>query len=293
MTPANPLPPRNQPSAQGLQTLFTDGRYLESPRWHGERLWFVDSLARTVCSLGSANDVVVHCRLDDIPSGLGFLPDGELLIVLMFGKQIVKYSQGQVEHYADLTNVAAGTLDDMIVDSRGYAYVGDLGFDLRSGQFKRNGGGLIRVAADGSATRVAESLDFPNGIAFAQDEKTLVVAESSGDCLSRFIISPGGLHFDQQFGKFGEPDGICLDREGAVWVSLFKEDSFVRVDATGTILERIAVPGRRAVASVLGGADRQTLFCITAETTHQQLMRGESRAQIGAVQVAVPGAGIP
>lgn len=276
-----------------LRTLFSNGRYFESPRWQAGRLWFVDSLERKVLSIGSSDDVLTHCQLDDIPSGLGFLPTGELLIVKMFHKKIMKYSHGETSLYVDLSGIAAGTLDDMIVDGHGCAYIGDLGFDLLSGQPKRNAGGIIRVTPNGTATRIAESLDFPNGIAISADEKTLIVAESSGDRLSRFVIDAEGLRHQERFGAFGEPDGICLDREGAVWVSLFKEDSFVRVDAAGKILERVAVPGRRAVACVLGGPDRQTLFCINAQTTHQELMRGQSKAEISTVQVKVPGAGFP
>lgn len=211
----------------------------------------------------------------------------------MFQKKVVRYCRGNVSAYIDLSHLAAGTLDDMIVDGQGSAYIGDLGFNLLSGEYKKNAGGIIRVAPGGVATRVAESLDFPNGIAISADEKTLVVAESSADCLSRFAIAPDGLHLDRRIGSFGEPDGICLDQEGAAWVSLFKEDSFVRVGRDGEILERVAIPGRRAVACALGDTDRRTLFCISAETSHQQLMRGESKAQIAAARVGIPGAGFP
>lgn len=277
----------------GLKIVFNNGRYLESPRWHAGRLWFVDSLERTLLSIGSSDDVVCHFHFDDIPSGLGFLPGGELLVVLMLQKKVVQCCRGNASAYIDLSHLAAGTLDDMIVDCQGGAYIGDLGFNLLSGEYKKNAGGIIRVAPGGVATRVAESLDFPNGIAISADEKTLVVAESSADCLSRFAIAPDGLHLDRRIGSFGEPDGICLDQEGAAWVSLFKEDSFVRVGRDGQILETVAIPGRRAVACVLGGTDRRTLFCISAETTHQELMRGQSRAEISTIRVTVPGAGSP
>ena len=107
------------------------------------------------------------------------------------------------------------------------------------------------------------------------------------------MSSDGSLDLKRRFGSFTEPDGICLDREGAVWASLFQEDAFVRVDATGRILDRISVNGRRAVACALGGDDRRTLFCISAETSHEDLMRGKSAARIDTVRIEIPGAGSP
>jgi sugar lactone lactonase YvrE len=283
--------------ATELRSFLSGGRYFEAPRWHDERLWVVDSLARTIVTARSAGEAEVVCRLDDIPAGLGFLPTGEFLVTGMFRRMLFTYAGGRVVPYADLTAIASGTIDDMIVDPHGRAYVGDLGFDLlRSPGDAAKGpsGQLILVAPDGSARVVAEGLRFPNGIAISNDARELVVAESTGDTLARYAIrADGGLDLLHRFGKLGEPDGICLDQDGAVWVGAYKEDAIVRVSPTGDELQRIPLPGRRGIACALGGPDRRTLFCVSAETTHEDLMRGASKAWVDVAEVAVPGVAWP
>jgi sugar lactone lactonase YvrE len=270
-----------------------EGLYFEGPRWHDGRLWMVDSLARTVLRVGLGGVCEKVCDNPGIAGGMGILPNGDPVFTSMFDKKLLTCTGGEVKTFLDLSGVATGSIDDMIIDGQGRIYVGDLGFDLMTGGSHENGG-LILVTAKGEASVVARGLHFPNGIAVSQDGKRLVVAESDGNCLSEFAIRhDGSLDAHRRFCTFMEPDGICLDREGAVWVSLFQEDAFVRVDANGKELERIEVRGRRAIACALGGDDRRTLFCISAETSHEDLMRGKSRAWLDAIEVDVAGAGFP
>jgi sugar lactone lactonase YvrE len=278
-----------------LRPLLDNGRYFEGPRWHGDRLWLVDCMTRTVLTVNVSSKSETVCRVDgDVPCGLGFLPTGELIIVSMRRRALLKFADGKLSTYADLSHLAKGTIDDMIVDGEGRAYVGDLGFDLPPPPERGADGRLILVNPDGSARVVADGLRFPNGIAVSDDGTRLVVAEMEGRCLTEFAIRPdGSLDFRRRFGDFAEPDGICLDREGAVWAALFAEDCFLRVDGTGRILQRIATPGRRAIACTLGGSDRRSLFCLSAETTYQDLGRGKSHARVDVVEVEVPGAGYP
>jgi len=284
----------DQESTVLSRVLVDRGRYFEGPRWHGGRLWTSDTLAQTVFSVGETGDCRPCVKLDDIPCGLGFLPSGDLVILTMFGRRLLRHCEGGVELYADLSGVAAGTIDDMVIDGRGRAYVGDLGFNLLTGAVSAPVGRLILVMPDGTVRVVADGLRFPNGIAVSDDGSTLIVAESQGDCLAEFAIRPdGSLDLRRRFGSFGEPDGICLDREGCVWVASFKEDAFVRVAPTGEIVERILRPGCRAVACVLGGEDRKSLFLLTADTTGPELMQGRSQSRIEVVRVPVPGAGFP
>jgi sugar lactone lactonase YvrE len=275
-------------------SLLATGRYFESPRWHNERLWVTDGPVRRVLNLTLAGTAETVCEIDDIPGGLGFLPDGDMIVVGMFQRKLLRHARGRVERYADLANVSGGTLDDMVVDGKGRAYVGDLGASLIKGEVKGAIGRIVLVTPDGGSRVVAEGLQFPNGLAISGDGKELVVAESDGDCLSHFKIeADGALRFVRRFGSFGEPDGVCFDREGCVWTALFKEDAFVRLDLEGRVLQRVSTLGGRGVACVLGGAERRTLFCLSAETTHQDLMRGKSSARIDMIEVGVAGAGYP
>jgi sugar lactone lactonase YvrE len=182
----------------------------------------------------------------------------------------------------------------MIVDGLGRAYVGDLGFDLPPPPDRGAVGRIILVMPDGATRIVADGLRFPNGIAVSADNSRLVVAEMDGECLAEYDIEAGGgLNFRRRLGRMKSPDGICLDREGAVWVASFDEDAFIRVNRDGRELQRIEVPGRRAIACVLGGPERRTLFCLSAATSPEELRQRKSSARIDVVDVEIPGAGYP
>jgi len=276
------------------RVLIDDGRYFEGPRWYGGRLWVSDAIRRSVFSVDLFGNRSRVCKLDDVPCGLGHLPNGDLIVLGMFQKRLWRVVSDSLEAHADLSSIAAGTIDDMIVDGRGNAYVGDVGFDLLSGPKPGGLGRILFVDPAGSSRVVAEGLDFPNGIAISGDGKRLVVAESMGDRLREFRIeADGALSAPRTFGQFDEPDGVCLDESGHAWVGLFSEDSFVRVAPDGAIAQRIATPGRRAVACCLGGPERRTLLTITAVTTHEDLMQGRSLSRIEAMDVDVGGTGRP
>jgi sugar lactone lactonase YvrE len=277
-----------------LHTLHDGGRYFEGPRWHAGRLWFVDCMDRTLLSLTPTGECEQHARFDDTPCGVGVLPDGRLVVLTMFSKRLLTCSDGQLSLYADLSGIATGTIDDMIVDGLGRAYVGDLGFDLPPPPDRGAVGRIILVMPDGATRVVADGLRFPNGIAVSADHRRLVVAEMDGACLADYDIeSDGGLKLRRRFGQMKSPDGICLDREGAVWVASFEEDAFIRVSPGGDELQRIEVPGRRALACVLGGPERRTLFCLSAATSYEQLRQRKSSSRIDTVDVEIPGAGNP
>ena len=278
-----------------LDRLLDGGRYFEGPRWRSGRLWFVDCMNRTLLSLGPCGGCKQHAKIEgDTPCGLGFLPDGRLVVLTMFSKRLMSYADGQLSPYADLSGIAAGTIDDMIVDGLGRAYVGDLGFDLPPPADRGPVGRIILVTPDGATRIVADGLRFPNGIAVSADNSRLVVAEMDGGCLAEYDIAPdGGLNFRRRFGSMKSPDGICLDHEGAVWVAAFDEDAFIRLNRDGRELQRVEVPGRRAIACALGGLERRTLFCLSAATSYEELRRGKSSARIDAVDVEIPGAGYP
>jgi sugar lactone lactonase YvrE len=276
-----------------LRPLLEGGRYFEAPRWHDHRLWLVDARARTLISVTPEGTPEIVCTTEGVPAGLGFLQNGDAVVTDMHARSLVHCAGGQAIHHADLSKLT-GTLDDMIVDAAGRAYVGDIGFDLKSGIKSGPYGRLILVEAGREPRIVADGLNFPNGIAVSADGRRLVVAETNGDCLASFHVrGDGSLDFDRRFGNFRTPDGICLDREQAVWVSLLDENSFVRVAPDGRILDRIAVPGRRAVACVLGGEDRKTLFCVSMEPDQKTPAGSKALSYVDAAVVEVPGAGYP
>jgi sugar lactone lactonase YvrE len=252
-------------------------------------------MARTLLSLSPTGVCEQHAKFtDDTPCGLGILPDGRIVALTMYQKRLLIYEGGELSLYADLSRIAVGTIDDMVIDGLGRAYVGDLGFDLPPPAERGAVGRIILVMPDGEKRVIADGLSFPNGIAISEDHSRLVVAEMDRGCVAEYDVdASGGLSFRRRIGNMKDPDGICLDRDQAVWVASFNEDSFIRIDRDGRERQRITLPGRRAVACVLGGPERRTLFCLSALTSYEELGRGKSSARVDVVNVEIPGAGYP
>src|SRR5712672_3700759 len=278
-----------------LNCLHDGGRYFEGPRWHAGRLWFVDCMERTLLSLAPSGEREQHAKFeDDTPCGLGVLPDGKIVVLTMFRKRLMAFADGRLSLYADLSRIATGTIDDMIVDGLGRAYVGDLGFDLPPPPDRGPVGRIILVMPNGETRVVADGLSFPNGIAVSADNSRLVVAEMDRGCVADYEIhADGGLSFRRRLGSMKAPDGICLDQDHAVWIASYDEDAFIRIDRAGREQQRIEVPGRRAIACVLGGPERRKLLWLSAATTHEELRQRQSSARIDVAEVEIPGAGYP
>lgn len=267
----------------------------EGPRWHDGRLWYSDMHRRVVerVDLGGNREQV--CEVPNDPSGLGFLPDGRLLVVSMRDRRLLRLEDdGTLVEHANLWDLASWHLNDMVVDAEGRAYVGNFGFDLAAGA-KPSPAELIMVEPDGSARVVAEDMKFPNGTVITPDGSTLIVAQSYGRDLVAFSIADdGGLTDRRVWADLdgGTPDGICLDAEGAVWYADPVGGDCVRVAEGGAELDRI-VTGRKAFACMLGGPDRRHLFMLTADGSVPDKAVESLSGRIEVVEVEVPGAGLP
>jgi sugar lactone lactonase YvrE len=280
--------------AELTSTVILDGIvFPEGPRWHDGRLWFSDIHGHKVIAMTPAGEAETIAEVPERPSGLGFLPDGTLLIVSMQdGLLLRKETDGKLSTVADLTSFGSGGLNDMVVDGEGRAYVDVYGV----GGDRRNGG-IILVKPNGEVSLAVEGLTFPNGLVITQDGGTLIAAETMGHRLSAFDIGADGALSNQRvWAELGEvtPDGICVDSEDAVWVGSPFTGEFIRVRQGGEITDRVPTPGKWAVACALGGDDRRTLFLLTAETTMDDLFKhGKAIGWIETTQVPVPGAGWP
>jgi len=229
------------------------------------------------------------------PSGLGWLPDGRLLVVSMTDRKLLRVDPGGLAVRADLSGIATFHCNDMVVDGQGRAYVGNFGWDYESGTPQRNAA-LALVHPDGRVVRAADDLAFPNGTVITPDGGTLIVAETFARCLTAFDVAPGdGTLSNRRLWASTDPvfpDGICLDAEGAVWVASPLSNEVVRVREGGEITHHIAT-GRHAIACMLGGPDRRTLFILTADAIRREQTRPKRSARIETVHVDVPGAGLP
>ncbi len=265
----------------------------ESPRWRDGRLWFSDFVSRKVLVADVTGNTADVVGVPKVPSGLGWLPDGHLLIVSMEDRRVMKLEQRGLVQHADLSTLARFDCNDMVVDAFGRAYVGNFGFDYGGGGRVRPTD-LIQVTPSGRAHAVADGLLFPNGSAITPDGKTLIVGETFGARLTAFEIVPGGgLGARRIFAHFGGkrhgrvPDGICLDDEGAVWVASPSTNECFRVLDGGTVTDVVSTGDDNAIACMLGGPDRKTLFICAGR------MGQEAAGKILAVPVDIAGAGLP
>jgi len=269
--------------------------FAEGPRWHDGRLWFSDMGAARVMAVALDGRAEVVLEVPTRPSGLGWLPDGRLLVVSMRDRRVLRLEpDGEVVVHADLADLASFDCNDMVVDGLGRAYVGNAGFDLSARPLEVRAAEVVLVTPDGEARVVDDEVVFPNGSVVTPDGSTLVVAETFGQCLTAFTIAEDGSLTDRRtFASLRgtSPDGICLDAEGAVWVADANGSACLRVREGGEVVDRVDT-GRGCFACMLGGADRRTLFLMTAEGFEGAAIRRRTAA-IEVVEVEVPGAGYP
>jgi sugar lactone lactonase YvrE len=286
-------------------TVLATGLYFgEGPRWHAGRLWFSDFYDHAVKSVDLAGSVRTELQIDDHPSGLGWLPDGRMLVVSMNQRRLLRVDADGVRVHADLATVATHRANDMVVDAKGRAYVGNFGFPLDD-ELKQRGvegvladhptANLARVDPDGSVHVAASDMHFPNGSVITPDGRTLIVAETLALRLTAFDIGPdGSLSNRRVWAPVGmrAPDGICLDADGHVWIANAIAPECVLVAPGGGIVATVATD-QPCFACMLGGDDGRTLFMMTAPSSVADVVSTARQGHIMTARVPTPGAGRP
>jgi sugar lactone lactonase YvrE len=282
---------RSSPLVEGLV-------YPECPRWHSGLLWFSDQHAGIVATVDPAGRLEEALAVPGRPAGLGWLPDGTLLVVSMDDHALLAREGSGLRPVADLSPLHPGPSNDMVVAANGDAYIGNIGFDYYGGEPARTTVvALVRTAGGGPVVAAGDLL-VPNGMVITPDARHLVVAESFAHRLTRFdIAADGTLSGRRVFAELGEriPDGICLDADGGVWFASVTDHSVLRVVEGGAITHRVSTGDRQAYACMLGGPDRRTLFLCTAnadEPAAAIAARGGAIETLDAPAPA-PGAGLP
>jgi sugar lactone lactonase YvrE len=280
---------------RALETILDGLAFPEGPRWRGGRLYFSDMHAHEVVSMtpdGARETVFAH---SGPVSGLGWLPDGDMLVVAMVDKTLLRVGRnGRASVHGDLSAIAAGRCNDMVVDRAGRAWVGNFGFEFPAGE--RKPAKLALVDPDGAVSVAAEDLMFPNGAMITPDGKTLIVGETFAERLTAFDIGADGTLSNRrvwaQLGEREYPDGACLDAEGAIWVASPFTSEVIRVKQGGEVTERIKA-AQGVYACMLGGEDRRALYVLTAASSDPAECAANRTGRIEAVKVDVRGAGLP
>ncbi|MGP0032009.1 MAG: SMP-30/gluconolactonase/LRE family protein [Acidimicrobiales bacterium] len=282
---------------------FLSGLYFgECPRWHEGRLWYSDFFDHAVFSVSPEGERRTEVPFEGEPAGLGWLPDGRLLVTSRLDRAILRREpDGTLVRHGELTPWATWHANDMVVASNGQAYAGNFGFDLDGlydGTVDRSqvsNTSLVRVDPDGTSLEAAGDIAFPNGTVITDDGATLIIAESMGGRLTAFDrLRDGTLTGRRLWAALPgvAPDGICLCADGTVWVANAGGSECVRVAEGGEIVERVTT-SQSCFACMLGGADRLTLYLVTAASSHAARARGDRTGAIEQVRTSVPGAGLP
>ena len=295
-----------------LTTLLEGGAFFEGPRWHDGRWWVSDFYRHLVLALDSDGGTEEVLTVEAQPSGLGWMPDGSLLVVSMKDHRVLRRSpDGEVSVHAEVGEYCGGHLNDMVVDGKGRAYVGNFGFDLMAFADPEPAN-LIRVDPDGSASVAAADMLFPNGSVITPDGRTLIVGETAGARYTAFTIEEDGSLADRRVWaqveeapelgplaetlpklKFG-PDGCALDAEGYIWAADEVGARCARVAEGGEIVDEIKAPeGLGLFACMLGGEDGLTLLMCCAPDFAEEARSRAREAVLLTTTVDVPHAGLP
>jgi sugar lactone lactonase YvrE len=299
--------------AGGFTTFVTGGSFFECPRWHDGRWYVSDFYRHTVFAIEPDGAVSPVVELDDQPSGLGWMPDGSMLIVSKNRRRILRRSPtGEVELHADLGHLGDTPLNDMVVGPTGHAYVGEFGFDSMVPEDPAYAG-LFRVAPDGAVTKEADDLGFPNGSVITPDGRTLIVGETISCRYRAFdIADDGSLSNSRVWAQIapsppftsgaeflgGLPlavDGCALDADGHIWAADAFGARMLRIAPGGEIVRELPAPeGMGFIACALGGDDRRTLLIAAGPLEWNEAIRSRTRDSVLlTIPVEAAGIGLP
>lgn len=292
-----------------MHKLIDGGHFFEGARWRDGAWWVSDVHGRRVWRIAPDGEKTLIAEVPERPSGLGWLPGGDMLIVSMGDRRVLRRSaDGTLAIHADLSGHIDSWINDMLVDPRGNAYVGCTGVDLDSGDLPVPVP-LFHIAPDGRVSVAAEDMLFPNGMVLASDGRTLIVAESLGNRLTAFTIGDDGSLSDRRaWATFGPevalrtladiakldvaPDGCAIDRDDCVWTADALHHRLLRIESGGRIPDEVRAPaGFEVHACALGGEDGRSLLICAAPDSSPAARSAVAEAALFIETVAVPAFG--
>jgi sugar lactone lactonase YvrE len=268
-------------------------RFTESPRWRGDRLWFIDIHDSAIKSVSLAGELRTEIALPFKPNGLGFAPDGALVFSDALNLSLKRWRDGALHDFADLSGAGVFCLSDTLTDAAGRTWVSDIGYNFWNPDAPpAETCVLVRIDPDGAVTRAAGDLRFPNGSVLTPDGRTLVIAETNGFCLTAFDIADDGALVNRrtwaQLPEGVQPDGICLDPEGAIWVANPGEagPKVLRVREGGEVTDTLELDaGLHAYAVALAGEDARTLIICASASHDPSAIATKPTAQLRVVKL--------
>lgn len=290
-------------------TILRDGLWFgEGPRWHDGRLWYSDFYDHAVHAIGLDGRDERIVEVESQPSGLGWLPDGDLLITSMLDRRLLRWNGVELRVHADLGEHFTWHANDLLVDGEGRAFIGNFGFDYEIFLEEHGIEGLFsdpdslttvmcRVDPDGTVSVASAGMIFPNGMVLTPDGRTMIVAETLALRLTAFDVAADGTLSNRRVwadlsAELAAPDGICLDSSGSVWVATALSPRVLRVGEGGVILDEVPTT-MNSYACMLGGPEGRHLFVMTAPSSDSRIASQSRNGAIEVFEVEVPHAGRP
>ncbi len=245
----------------------------ESPRWHDGRLWLSDWGAQEIVAfdLDGRRSATLAVPFP-LPFCFDWHTDGSLLVVAGRNAGLMKQgADGALVQFADLSAISSGPWNEIVVHATGHAYI-------------NSPDAIAVVSPDGAVRKVSDGGEFPNGMAITPDNRTLLLAESQGQCITALDVAlDGSLSNRRTWADLsGYPDGICLDAHGALWYADVPNKHCLRIREGGEILDVVSVD-RGCFSCTLGGDDGKTLFIVATEWRGMDKIAEVAAARTGQV----------
>ena len=267
--------------------LVADGFcFLEAPKWHDGKIWTSDVFGRAVYAVTPDGQRERVCEIPLMPAGLGFMPDGRLIIASHGDRKLMQWRDGKLSVYADLAAAIPYWINDFAIDAKGRIYLGNYGYHYNKGEAPQPAK-MHRVDPDGTLTEVASGIDFPNGSVIINGGRTLVVNETWVGRVTAFDLTDDGRLVNRRvFAELGErgPDGMCADADGAIWVGCYHSGEVLRVLDGGEITDRFQFEGR-GIACGIGGEDGHTLYMTAFLGAHEEVALAKAKSDLFSAKV--------
>ncbi len=253
--------------------LFTEG-----PLWDRENevLYFSDIAGNRIYRFTAPDNIEIFRQPSHNANGLAFDRNGCMLAAEHESRALTRLRRdGRLEVLAD--NYNGGKLhspNDIAVRSDGTIYFTDPPYGL-GGRFPElDFMGLFRIDPQGSLHLAGKFYDYPNGVLFSPDEKTLYLALTEVDEVLKFRVAPdGSIDQGRKFADVPYPDGMAADLAGNLYITAVEGIEVFQPD--GIHLGTIVTP-RQPANCTLGGKDGKTLFITARDSLYR-------------VQVPIPG----
>ena len=269
--------------------LVADGFcFLEAPKWRDGKIWTSDVFGRAVYTVTPDGQREFVCEIPGRPAGLGFMPDGRLIISSQDERKLMQWTDGRLSVYADLSEVTPYCINDFAIDAKGRIYLGNFGYHYNLGEAQRPAN-MHRIDPDGRITEVATGMDFPNAAVIVNGGRTLIVNETWVGRVTAFDLTDDGQLLNRRiYAQLGErgPDGMCADAEGAIWVGCYHSGEILRVLEGGEITDRFKFDGS-AISCVVGGEDGHTLYMTTFLGPHEEVAQAKRKSALFSAKVEV------